>query len=154
MEPSTLDLASLPQVWGLLLGILLPGLTSVVQQPHWSKSRRVFIAVVASIVLGTGTAFCSGQLDLTNWVTTVGVVLVSAQTAYESLWQPTGVAAAIEYQTSGYTDTEVDFLTDVDDYDDPAEWAPAACANGTCGSPTVHTWHFPPTDPPENPDKV
>lgn len=137
-----MDLSSLPQLWGLVAGLLLPGLISVVQQPHWSRPKRVAIAVAASVVLGTIAVFVSGQVDvgqlldfqnvpaaLSVWLTTIGAVLTAAQTAYESLWQPSGLARLIELVTSGHdpqADAEAHYETYVDDTEDDKEEPPAA----------------------------
>lgn len=127
-----MDISSLPQLWGLFAGLLLPGLISVIQQPHWSRPKRVAIAVTSSVVLGTIAVFVSGQvtlgqlldfhdvgLALSIWLTTIGAVVTAAQTAYESLWQPSGLARLIELVTSGHVSPEVEYQTTVDDYDDP-----------------------------------
>jgi hypothetical protein len=139
-----MDISSLPQLWGLVAGLLLPGLISIVQQPHWSRPKRVAVAVAASVVLGTIAVFVSGQVDigqlldfsnvwaaLSIWLTTIGAVLTAAQTAYESLWQPSGLSRLIELVTSGHdpnANPEADFHTYVDDYDgadsSPAEADP------------------------------
>lgn len=132
-----MDLSSVPQLWGLAAGLLLPGLISVVQQPHWSRPKRVAIAVVASVVLGTIAAFISGQIDvgqlldfqnvpaaLSVWLTTIGAVLTASQTAYESLWQPSGLSRLIELVTSGHdphADPEADYQTYVDHYENDVE---------------------------------
>jgi hypothetical protein len=109
------DITSLPQVWGLLLGFVLPGLTAVIQQPHWSKNRRIAVAVAVSAIMGTVTVYFAGGLDFTNLVTTLPLVAIAAHTAYEKLWKPSGAAAAIENTTSGYVPSgEVDFQTNVD----------------------------------------
>lgn len=131
-----MDISSLPQLWGLFAGLLLPGLISVVQQPHWSKHKRVAIAIAASVVLGTIAVIVSGQVDLgqlldfTNvwtalsiWLTTIGAVLTASQTAYESLWQPSGLSRLIELVTSGH-DPEADYQTDTDTFDDPDTGSP------------------------------
>lgn len=87
--------------WGLILGILTPLLVSVVQQPTWSPRTRAMVAAVAAVVVGFLTVLANGGLD--SGQTLLGVialVLVASNTAYKTLWKPTGVAPAIEIKTS------------------------------------------------------
>ena len=89
-----------PQALGLIVGVVLPLLTAVVQQPSLPRAARVALAVAVSIVAGTGTVAAAGHFDTANWVTTVAAVLVAAQASYESIWQPTGITGRIETATS------------------------------------------------------
>jgi len=86
--------------WGLIVGVLLPLLTALVQQPSWSRPARVAVAVLASGIAGVLTCLAAGTFDLGNVLGTVAAVLVAAQASYESLWQPSGVAPAIEVATA------------------------------------------------------
>ncbi len=89
-------------VLGLVVGTFVtPHVTAVVQNPSWSKRKRTAIAAVASVGIGLVTAASTGQFtDPGNVVLTVAAVLVSSEAAYEKLWQPLGVAKAIERATS------------------------------------------------------
>lgn len=92
-----------PPVWApLLVGLLSPLLTAVVQQPHWSNRVRVAIGAAAAVVLGGVTALADGSATHAgSLLATVMAVLVASQTAYHSLWKPAGFAQAIEVATSG-----------------------------------------------------
>lgn len=88
-------------LWGVVLGILLPLATAVVQQPKWSKRTRTIVGVAASIVVGFATVAANG--DLTAGLTapaTVAAVVAAAQLAYTKLWQPAQIAPLIEDATS------------------------------------------------------
>lgn len=89
----------------LAVGLLLPLLTSIVQQPRWSKRTRTILSVAVSIVAGVVTYVTANGLHLvpdqpsTIVVFIVGVILASA-TAYKTVWKPSGVSPAVERVTS------------------------------------------------------
>lgn len=93
--------------WALILGVLTPLLTAVVQQPRWSPRLRAIASAVVSVVVGVLTVLANG-VDLSAWngdkaqitLGVVALVLVASNTAYKTLWKPTGVAPAIERATS------------------------------------------------------
>ncbi len=89
-----------PTSAGLLVGVLAPLLTAVVQQPRWSSSKRRIVAVVIAGLLGALTAYGQGawagsEVDLFG---TVMVVLVASQATYGTLWRK--VVPAIEAATT------------------------------------------------------
>lgn len=96
--------------WALILGVLTPLLVALVQQPQWTARTRALVSLLASIVVGVLTVLANG-VDLTVWTgnkaqTLLGVialVMVASNTAYKTLWKPTGVAPAIEHATSPST---------------------------------------------------
>lgn len=95
-DPSLLDSMS----WGLIAGVLLPILTSVVQQPKWSPRLRTIVGWTMSVVAGVVTCLANGSFDETKTVlATVAVVLVAAQSAYAG-WKRTGLTGAVESATS------------------------------------------------------
>lgn len=94
-------------LWSLLVGALTPLVVAVVQQPKWTSRARAIVAVISSIVLGTGTAFFNGTLTGTTIAASVGTVLVTALTTYRNLWVPTGLVPAIEAATSPTTQPTV-----------------------------------------------
>lgn len=108
-----------PQALGLLVGFLLPLATSIVQRPTLSRPVRVLVAVAMAVLAGTAATLAVGGFDPGNWLTTIGAVLVAAQSSYESLWQPSGVTQAIENATS------------------PAPAAPAVSANSAAAAPAA-----------------
>lgn len=94
------DVLSNTATWALILGLLTPLVTSVVQQPHWSSRVRVLVALLAAVVVGSVTVLSNGTLNTADWFTTVGLVLVAAQTAYQTIYKPAGIAKVIELSTS------------------------------------------------------
>ena len=107
-----------PQALGLIVGVLLPLVTSVIQQPKLPRWARVAVAVAAAIIAGTGTVLAAGEFDPGNWLSTVAAVLIAAQTSYESIWQPSGVTGYIETATS-----PARYLEDAEDYDYEDDYA-------------------------------
>lgn len=90
--------------WGLIAGVLLPLLTSVVQQPKWTNRTRVFVGWGLALVAGVLTCLANGTLD--NFDTspetvlgTIALVMVASQATYAG-WKKSGVAPAIENATS------------------------------------------------------
>lgn len=87
--------------WALILGVLTPLVVALVQQPGWSRPLRAIVSVVASVVVGVITVAANGDLTEPRPVLAViALVLVASNTAYTTLWKPTGVAPAIEGATS------------------------------------------------------
>lgn len=86
--------------WGLILGVVLPLLTAVVQQPRWTNGQRKVVAALIAILAGVLTALANGALDEGQTVlSTIAAILVSSQTTYQHLWK-NGPATSIEYATS------------------------------------------------------
>lgn len=87
----------------MAVGGLIPLLTSVVQQPHWSARARTVIGALVATLAGVVTYVTQFGLEITSASTAVtvvvGVVLASV-TAYQSIWKPSGVARSIEDATS------------------------------------------------------
>lgn len=97
----TVSMLSDSASWGLILGVVLPLLTAVVQQPNWSQGVRRLVAVVAAMAGGVLTALANGQVGSGQTVIqTVTAVLVAAQASYDLIWKPTGAARAIESATT------------------------------------------------------
>lgn len=94
---SVKDVAS----WGALIGVVLPLLIAVLNQPRWTPQQRQLLAVGVSTVAGVGTVIASGNFDLQNWLVTIAAVIGAAQAAYAVLWKPTNIAPTIETKTSG-----------------------------------------------------
>ena len=87
--------------WATLLGILLPLLVSVINQPWLSVSAKHAVAVALAIVVGSATVFFTGApLSWATIGTAVSAVYAASQFAYSVLWRPTGVSPAIESATS------------------------------------------------------
>jgi hypothetical protein len=87
--------------WGLLLGVLTPIATSIVQQPRWSSSVRAVIGAIVSVIVGVVTVLASGDIsDTSTLLQTVAVTLVAAWSSYRGFWKPTGVAPVLETKTS------------------------------------------------------
>jgi hypothetical protein len=89
--------------WGLVVGVVLPWLTAVVQQPRWTVTQRKVVAIVIAVIGGLLTALANGTLDEGRTVlSTFAALLVASQATYRGLWKGT-VATAIEYATSPKT---------------------------------------------------
>lgn len=88
-------------LWGLLLGLLTPLLTAVVQRPTWTRRVRTLVGYAVSTLVGAMTVLASGQMSSgTVTLTTILAVVSAAKVAYVQLWQRTGVTGTIELATS------------------------------------------------------
>jgi hypothetical protein len=87
-------------MWAAVVGFFMPPLLSIVQQPGWSQPLRSIVMFVASIIAGAGTVYFQGAWDMTNVVTTILFVMVTAIATYKGLWTPTGISPKIEVATS------------------------------------------------------
>jgi hypothetical protein len=99
--------------WGLVLGVFLPWVTALVQQPRWSTDTRKLVSIIAAIVGGVLVCLTNGSLDEgQTLLATFATVLVASQTTYRNLWsavpetrsaarrQPLAIATKIELATS------------------------------------------------------
>ena len=85
----------------LLVGLVVPPLTSVIQQPSWSRRTRTVVAVIASIVIGFITAVATGAInDASQLVPTLIAVLLASEAAYQKFWAPSGISTSVEVATS------------------------------------------------------
>ena len=106
---------------GLLVGAITPAVTSVIQQPSWSKNVRIGVAGAVSVLVGFALAAADGQLnspgDLASIIT---AVLVSAEAFYQKVWKASGLSWKIEKATSRGAVSGDDFEAYVDPfyYDD------------------------------------
>lgn len=79
--------------WTMLVGILTPVITSVIQQPRWRRSTRALMAVLVSILMGVGTVYFTdpSALDSGMTVTVVLGILTASTASYKTLWEPLGI---------------------------------------------------------------
>jgi hypothetical protein len=87
--------------WGLILGVVTPLLTSIVQRPNWSSSVRTGVGVAVSVVIGFVTCLADGSIGSAETVlATVAAVVVVAASTYQNLWKPSTIAPKLEAVTS------------------------------------------------------
>lgn len=86
---------------GLLVGAITPLLTSLIQQPKWSKNLRIGVSVAVSVVIGFLIAAADGKLDNAGDLFSVVIaVIVAAEAFYQKVWKASGVAGAVEKATT------------------------------------------------------
>lgn len=92
--------------WTVLMGVITPLVTAVIQQPRWHQRTRVLVAVVVSAIMGVGTVYFTDPTSLDSGVTmTVVVAIMTASAAsYNTLWKPLGIRR-LEDVTSPGDDT-------------------------------------------------
>lgn len=88
------------EMWSLVVGVLLPPLVAMVNQPGWSAAAKGVVAVLASVVAAAVTVWLRGDLSGGTWLHSMLVVAVAAIASYQAWWKPTGIAPAIERATS------------------------------------------------------
>jgi peptidoglycan/LPS O-acetylase OafA/YrhL len=88
-------------MWSLLVGSLLPPVMSFIMQPGWSRKAQAFISAAICVLVGAITVYLAGDFKMgEELVTSILLVLISAQTTYRNFWKPTSIAPAIEKATS------------------------------------------------------
>lgn len=97
--------ASVSSLASLVVGIITPLLVSVINRPGMNKNQRQLIAIAASVVVGVLTLTVQGVVFDMRWtvegiITNLVLVIGASQTAYATLWSPTGVAKTVERKTS------------------------------------------------------
>lgn len=90
--------------WAVILGVLTPLLVSVVQQPSWTPRLRAVVSAVVAVLVGIITVAANGGFaEPQGALASIALVLVASNTAYKTLWKPTGVSPAIEAATASKT---------------------------------------------------
>jgi hypothetical protein len=79
------------ETWGLIVGIALPLLISVLKQKNLNHWWNMLIAVGSCIGAGLATTAIGGQFDLANIWKTAGAVILSASTTFAIFWKPSGI---------------------------------------------------------------
>lgn len=89
-------------MWSLLVGVAIPPLVALVQQPKWPDWFRAVVGVAASVVAGFITTYLT--LDSALWeqgmIHAMLLVGVAAWASYRNFWKPTMVAPRIEEKTA------------------------------------------------------
>jgi hypothetical protein len=89
------------ELWGLVVGFLLPPVLAVVQQSKWSDKLRSSVGFIACIVAAGVATYLEHGLHLDEHFVRVALLtLVAAQTTYRNFWKPVGIAPAIEKRTN------------------------------------------------------
>lgn len=79
-----------------LLGIFMPPLVAIVQQPRWSPILRAIVVIVSCVAVGAVTAALEGRLTGQRWTTAALIVGTAAVAAYRLFWHR--AAAQIEHK--------------------------------------------------------
>ncbi len=104
--------------WGLILGVVTPYLTALVNQPQWSDQLRRGIALAVSVLVGLVNALVNSQVEFgaESALASVAAVVIASQTAYTGFLKklPSGVKT-IERLTSSVTSSVTSTVTDTVD---------------------------------------
>lgn len=92
------------EMWSLVVGFLLPILIAVIQQEAWPSWLRSVTMFVICLIAAAGTVYFQGRFDLQDYVTSALLIVVTAIGTYKGIWQPTGIAPALEHVTTGTHD--------------------------------------------------
>lgn len=88
------------QQWALIVGFFSPMVVAIFTQKTWSTAARTCVMVVFSVGDGLGTAYFAGSFSGRDIVSCLLVAAVSMIAAYKGLFEPSGIAAAIERASS------------------------------------------------------
>lgn len=83
-----------------LVGLLLPTVVAVVNQPRWPSWGRALATVIVCLVAGAVAAAATGGLTGKTWAEAAGVVFAAALGVYHAWWKPSGIIDAIERATA------------------------------------------------------
>ena len=90
------------EMWSLLVGVALPPLVALIEQPKWPNWFRAVVGVAASVVAGFVTTYLT--LDSALWeqgmIHAMLLVGVASWASYRNFWKPTTVAPVIETKTA------------------------------------------------------
>lgn len=88
-------------LWGAILGLLTPLVTSLAQQPTWTRTVRTLVGVLTSAAVGLLTVLSTGAAG-EGLVTaaTLTATIISGQLAYSRFWRGTGVVEKLELASS------------------------------------------------------
>lgn len=86
--------------WAVIVGFFLPLLLSVILQAKWSTALKSVVSFAVVMAATAITAWVEGKVDSANLLSTFFYVLTATIASFKALWQPTGVAQALEKATS------------------------------------------------------
>lgn len=90
------------EMWALLVGVAIPPLVAIIQQPRWPNWFRAVVSVAASVVAGFITTYLT--LESALWeqgmIHAMLLVGVASWASYRNFWKPTTVAPVIEAKTT------------------------------------------------------
>lgn len=83
-----------------LIGFLLPHAIALVNQLHWGPRLKAAVAFAVCTLAAAVTSYVAGELTPADLALSAMTVFGAAQVSYQQLWQPTGIAPAIEQATT------------------------------------------------------
>jgi branched-subunit amino acid transport protein AzlD len=91
------------QVWAVISGSLMPTAVAFVEQAKWPTWFRATVMVISSVLMAVLVIYLQeGTLRISSqdWLTTILLIVATAQVAYEKFWKRTTIAPLIEWKTS------------------------------------------------------
>lgn len=82
----------------LILGATLPPFIDFINVRFSNTNVRYLISVVVCILVGVVSTFIMGQLNLTDVLTSAGLVFASAQTTYRLFWVDKGKKLMLNHE--------------------------------------------------------
>lgn len=84
-----------------LIGMVMPALIALVNQPRWSPMLKGLVAFVACVIVAVIVEAWRGDIDdWAQWRETAVIIFGSAIVTYQTWWKPAGIAPTIERGTS------------------------------------------------------
>lgn len=88
------------ELLSLVIGFFMPIIVAAIQQPKWSSGARAVITFLVCVIAGGVTVYFKGGFTGQRIGTSALLILVAAIATYKGLWQPTGIAPAVEKATT------------------------------------------------------
>jgi hypothetical protein len=97
----TPNFSSDPEMLSLVIGVALPPLIAIIQQPRWPTWFKANVTAFICIAVGFITCYVEGRLSAGSVLHRVLVILVTALASYQTYWKHNG-ADWIEKVTSRF----------------------------------------------------
>lgn len=89
------------EMWATILGVVMPPLIAIVQQPKWAGWLRATATVIICIIVGFVNVWINGNLHKgDDLVHSMLLVFVATIAAYKGFWKPSGISDSIRTKTS------------------------------------------------------
>lgn len=87
------------QTWSTLVGLVMPVIVALLNQPQWKPWVKSAVAIAASVVAAGVTCELSGQLSVSDLAGSAITIATASIATFHLFWKPTGAAPAIEAST-------------------------------------------------------
>jgi lysylphosphatidylglycerol synthetase-like protein (DUF2156 family) len=88
------------EMWTYIVGVVMPLIVALITQTHWERCTQALTAVAVCVVVGVGTCYFNGALDVRDLAASILRIFIAAIAAYYGFWKPTGIAPRLQAATT------------------------------------------------------